>query len=204
MKAKFFLFGCWLAGCSPGDPVIADYRGQLLEYGTEEPIEGADVKLLKNVFSGPTGNGSYEAAWTGKTDYQGVFCTQWESDMQVGYFTSDSSFFDLGPAQADWVEPDQALQKFYLMGKNILQVHVQDTGQANGLSFVEILPYSPTDPNIIEVPGYSFPFYSLVFAHYPQHLSYRFHFLDGQNSPFLTTSFLTGARGDTTQVTLFY
>jgi len=204
MKAKIFFFLTLVAGCTPGDPVIADYQGRLLEYGTEEPVFNADVKLLKPVFSGPSGMGSYETVWNGKTDQNGVFTTQWTEEMQLGYFVADSSYFDLGPSQASWVESDQRMQTFFLMGKSYLKLSIQDTGQINNLAFFELFPFSPLQSSTINVPVNSFPFYSSVFSNYPLSLSFRMHYLDGSQGEFTTQSFLTNSRGDTTEAVLYY
>jgi hypothetical protein len=204
MKAQIFFFLTLVVGCTPGDPVIADYQGRLLEYGTEEPVDNADVKLLKPVFSGPTGSGSYETIWSGKTDHNGVFTTQWSNEMQLGYFVGDSSFFDLGPSQASWVEGDQSMQTFFLMGKSCLKLNIQDTGQINNIALVELFPFSPLQSSTVNVPLNSFPYYTTVFSNYPLSLSYRLHYTDGSQGAFSTLSFLTSSKGDTTQAVLYY
>jgi len=204
MNAKIFFFSLLIAGCTPGDPVIADYRGQVLEYGTEDVIEGAQVKLLNPVFSGPTGAGSYQTVWQGTTDHQGVFSAPWTDEMQLVYCVGDSTFFDLGQHQAAWMEREEPLQKLYLMGKSPLVLNIQDTGQAQTISHLELFPFSPSTDEVINVPHHSFPFFSEVFANYPLSLSYRVHFLNGQTSEILTRSFLTGSRGDTSHIVLPY
>jgi hypothetical protein len=205
MNTKIYFFLMLLVtGCVPGDPVIADYQGQLLEFGTEEPIEGAEVKILRSVFSGPTGVGSYEAVWQGRTDQHGLFEVPPNDHMEFAYCVGDSSFFDLGPAQAPVILRNGARQKFYLMGKSILKVNAQDTGQVNSVDFIEFLPYSPQDPNIIEVTSGSFPFYSLVFANYPQNISYRVHFHQSPMGDFQTKQVLTAAKGDTTEFNIYF
>ncbi len=205
MNTKIYFFLMLLVtGCVPGDPVIADYQGQLLEFGTEEPIEGAEVKMLKSVYSGPTGVGSYEAVWQGHTDQHGVFEVPPTENMQLAYFEADSSYFDLGPAQASQVVRNGARQKFYLMGKSVLKVTVQDTGQVSSLDYIEFLPYSPIDPNIIEVTAGSFPFYSMVFANYPQNISYRIHRAQSPTGDFETRQVFTSSKGDTTAFNIYF
>jgi len=204
MNAKIFFFSLLIAGCTPGDLVIADYRGQVLEYGTDDAIEGAQVKLLNPVFSGPTGAGSYQAVWQGATDHQGVFSAPWKEDMQLAYCVGDSTFFDLGQQQAAWIEREEPLQKFYLMGKSPLVLNLQDTGQTQSISHVELFPFSPSTAEVVNVPYYSFPFHTEVFANYPLSISYRIHFQNGQTSEFLTHSFLTAARSDTSRAVLLF
>jgi hypothetical protein len=205
MNTKIYLiFLLLVAGCVPGDPVIADYQGQLLEFGTEEPIQGAEVKVLKSVFSGPTGVGSYEAVWQGHTDQYGLFEFPPNDQMEFAYCVGDSSFFDLGPSQAPVIVHNGARQKIYLMGKSILKVNVQDTGQVNSMDYIEFLPYSPLDPNIIEVTSGYFPFYSIVFSNYPQNISYRVHFHQLPTGDFQTKQVLTAAKGDTTEFNIYF